>query len=340
MAIQVRCPNDTCGKLLSIRDDFAGKTGQCPSCGATLPIPHPEPANGPAQPKGGEEPVLVYPEKPEAEQDEDAEDFEERPRRRRHTPTEPTDIQLGGESPVVGTLVGLGFGIGLLGFLSVMPFFAMYTIKDWDPVLGSGDRSPPAIGGMIQLPEGMVILIPTAVAGILCLASFISVLTLPARVADFLVTLSGTLAVAWSLTLVCWLIGYIAEIIMLKSFVEAPDNFDWRPGTMAPGLALWLGMGMAMLAVFVFAILLAIRGRTLWLSLAGGLGLVGGTLVVVLLVRPWDHGPMLTSGQRHKQPLRVLESKFAKRYWPLNSTFPRAKQKLELEDRLVNSHAK
>jgi hypothetical protein len=39
MAIEVRCSNPECGKTLTVRDEFAGKVGKCPSCGSTVKIP-------------------------------------------------------------------------------------------------------------------------------------------------------------------------------------------------------------------------------------------------------------------------------------------------------------
>jgi hypothetical protein len=43
MAIDVTCP--ACGKEFSARDDFAGRTVKCKSCGGKITIPTPEQEN-------------------------------------------------------------------------------------------------------------------------------------------------------------------------------------------------------------------------------------------------------------------------------------------------------
>src|SRR6266849_3190661 len=39
MTIQVKCPNASCAKVLTVQEDFAGKKGKCPACGSELMIP-------------------------------------------------------------------------------------------------------------------------------------------------------------------------------------------------------------------------------------------------------------------------------------------------------------
>ena len=42
MAIPVKCPNPSCGKQLSLKDELAGKTVKCEACGRTFEVPAPE----------------------------------------------------------------------------------------------------------------------------------------------------------------------------------------------------------------------------------------------------------------------------------------------------------
>lgn len=39
MAINVKCPKPGCGKVLSVKDEYAGKTGKCPVCGTAVKVP-------------------------------------------------------------------------------------------------------------------------------------------------------------------------------------------------------------------------------------------------------------------------------------------------------------
>jgi hypothetical protein len=187
---------------------------------------------------------------------------------------------------------------------------------------------------MIQLPEGKIILGASAGMGVLCLASLLLYWFLPERVSDRFITLSSCLAGGWGIVLVCWFIGFVWDIFALSSFLTDPNHFDRPPGPMGPGLGLWLGLGLAMGVVVVFAVLLAIRGRALWLYVGEVVGLAAGVLLVVFNVTPWDKGPDMTSQERSRKPLLALETKFARRYWPLSSTFDREKQKMELMERL------
>jgi len=44
MPIRVQCPNKTCAKSMTVKDEFAGKTGKCPACGMPVKVPALAPA--------------------------------------------------------------------------------------------------------------------------------------------------------------------------------------------------------------------------------------------------------------------------------------------------------
>ncbi|GIW81826.1 MAG: hypothetical protein KatS3mg105_3633 [Gemmatales bacterium] len=53
MPIRVKCTNRECGKVLTVKDELAGKRGKCPACGKILSIPAPveeDPGFGPPEP--------------------------------------------------------------------------------------------------------------------------------------------------------------------------------------------------------------------------------------------------------------------------------------------------
>src|SRR5262249_39199399 len=152
---------------------------------------------------------------------------------------EDEEDDLSAERTTAGTLTCLGIGIGLLTFLVFVPFFSLYTVQNFDATSGGGNAVPPVIGGMIHLPEGKIILIASAVAAVLCLASILFVLALPERVADVFLTFSSGLAIAWGLTLACWFVGWIWDMFALTDFLQNENNFDKLPGTLTPGLGIW-----------------------------------------------------------------------------------------------------
>ena len=43
MGIQVHCPNPKCKKVMTVSEQFAGKTGNCKACGTRVTVPAPEP---------------------------------------------------------------------------------------------------------------------------------------------------------------------------------------------------------------------------------------------------------------------------------------------------------
>ncbi len=67
MPIRFQCPNPECGKTISVKDEFAGRTGKCPGCQASVKVPvavaasaeHSPPPPRPAPPKPAPPPDVV-----------------------------------------------------------------------------------------------------------------------------------------------------------------------------------------------------------------------------------------------------------------------------------------
>jgi hypothetical protein len=341
MAINVRCPNDACGKMLSVRDDFAGKTGKCPNCGTLMPIPDAageEPiaavldteteaaAKSPPTAPAEEEPIPVRPYLARRRREDD--DFDEpRPRRRRYEDEEemPPVRRSGGHTAFVGTIVCLSVGIALLILLGLTPIFSMYAITFPNmPIAGfAGNLSPP-VSGMLFLTEGKILLIVSQVAAALCIAGLIVFLTAAPRVADIFVTICSCVAGGWGVAALFWVLAFIWDInTMSLARQVAPQLF----GTgMAPGVGLWIGLGASIALVAVFSALITIRGRTAWLYLSEGLGLVAGVLLLTLNVQPWvsDEPADHFSGK---------PTKLSRRYLPLQAWHPLVNPKLDFGNR-------
>ena len=136
MPIKAKCPNADCGKVIAVKDEFAGKRAKCPGCGTVITIPNgtgvaaapavaPAPARRPAPPP----PV-------------DDEGFEEpRPAKRRAAPPPPPDDDFEeggvevrrapkGKSGLVTAIAVINFVLGGLALLCgaiMLAFASMFT---------------------------------------------------------------------------------------------------------------------------------------------------------------------------------------------------------------------
>jgi hypothetical protein len=316
MTIQVRCPNSDCGKVLSVRDDFAGQTGRCPSCGATLDIPaggegpaHVVPVRSRRPDPEEEDPVPVYPSRPRRrprdDYDDEYEDSDYEEDRRGARRRSPYDERYGRRRPpsTAGTIVCLGIGIGLLVFLAFVPLFPMFSFT-----FPANFRVPvqPEVGGMIKLTEGMVLVIVTGVVALICVVALILYLSIAESISDIFLTVAGCLAGGWSITVLVWMVAFIWDIFTFNGVTKTRGGVG-----IVPGIGLWLGLGLALGLVAVFATLIGIRGRTLWLYLGEGVGLVAGILLLTLNVQPWesnDKMKYLAAKEKRYRPLLLNEA--------------------------------
>jgi hypothetical protein len=275
--------------MLSVGDQFAGKTGRCPNCGALMPIPETQPDIAPAPDEPltaivASEPVPAPPTRGRSREGDEAND--ESPRRRFQADDDPPYVgkkRSGG--PPAAVIAILALGTGLLVFLALTPLFGMFMPS-------KGRSGPPGgFGAMIELTEGKVLLIGTLVVAGVCLAALVVYLLAPPRVSHLVVTLTNCLAAAWGVTVLIWQLGFIWDISRvlhwMKEFQGQPE-----PGFL-PGLALWIGLGASLAVVILFAVLASLRGKGLWLYPAEGLGVLAGILLLVLNVQPWKPGPTL-----------------------------------------------
>ena len=73
MPIRFTCPNKTCGKIIVVKDEFAGRIGKCPGCQTSVKVPaampafevvEDEPASPPPPPKKKPAPVVIVEDTP------------------------------------------------------------------------------------------------------------------------------------------------------------------------------------------------------------------------------------------------------------------------------------
>lgn len=309
MTIQVRCPNSACGKLLAVRDDFAGKTGKCPSCGTTMPIPYPNEAPSAAiTPEVGEPPAREELEAipvrggrarqrryEEDEEDESYDDYDEdddrRPRRRRTR--EEDERRRRPVWPEVSTLVCLGLGIFCFLVLSIIPLFSYATASG--AVLGfSASKSSDSLftgdPDFIGTWQGKVLMIATLAVLVLTAVALILYLTFRPEDSDPIITITGAVAGAWGVTVLLWLLGLIWKVFNLSGEINkrlANNPLGKAEISITPGVAIWIGLIVAVGGLAAFSTLMSLRRKTLWMYVGEGVGLALGILITVLVVQPW-----------------------------------------------------
>jgi len=319
MAIQVRCPNGACGKRLSVGDDYAGRTGKCPSCGAAVQIPQlhggghytSPPADSPSSLN---EPRTVYPEgssRPTGEPEAyggpaGSRQPWEGDRKTYGRPGRPGDL-------CIGTLVCLAVAGGLLLLLTFVPIFSMFGVSV--PATEEFRRERvPSIGGMIKLTEGVLYLVITILVTGFVITGMVLYLTIPERVSRIFVTVAGCVGAGWSLTLFLWTGAFIWDIFAASGWLKVNE----RGVGIYPGIGLWLGLVASLGAGVVSIIPVCLRGRPVWLSVGLGGGFLLGVLLFTVNVQPWSQGISRKEANEFRgREKDIPMPKFYRRYAPL-----------------------
>jgi hypothetical protein len=320
MAIQLLCTNETCGKVLVVTDDFAGKLGRCPTCGTVVRIPAPaaeeparcgdDPGIGPA-PADEEIPVRRHrPERTRAFGD----DAPRRRPKRYDAAVAEVIPKRRSEASYAGTIVCLCIGIGLLISLGLTPLLSMYSVTGSGHNLNGPAASHHQSAGMIELAEGKVIMVSSLLALAICVTSLVVFATAPGRTADALVAVSGCVASGWGIAALLWTAAFFWDINTVSFYEQSMQGLP--EVRMLPGVGLWLGLGVSMGVTAVFSVLLSLRGKMSWLYVGEGLGLVAGVLLLVLNVQPWVAGPRIDPNDP-----AFTNTKLPTRYWPLRWNF-------------------
>jgi len=343
MAIQVQCPNADCGKILTVRDEFAGKIGKCPGCGGAVKIPAeqveevveelpvakraPRDEDAPASPRrtrrraedDDDEERRPARRRTRAE-DDDEDDYEERrPRRRRRDEDDDDDDydddydrvrrRKPKKAAPTATVVCLGIAAGLFLCLGFTPLFSMFSFSVPNNLLGGTLK----VSSMIALTEGKIVMIFSFVAAAVLIATLIVAFTVSPNVSNIFVTVAIAVTTGLGLALVLWLVGFIWDVFACNAFNKGVGGGPRGDVEMSPGIGLWIGLGLAIGAVATFSTLSSLRGRTLWLYVGEGAGLLLGVLLLTLNVQPWSQGDI-------NKPQDI---KFVKRYFPLIDLHPR-----------------
>jgi hypothetical protein len=280
MAIRVTCSNRNCGKVLVVRNEYAGKKGTCPSCGRELVIPaadSPEARAETGAAEGYVRPAYTGPVEPVGEpaarqgghDNLEASDLPRRPK-----PISAMDIV---------TRLGLGLGIAALLMLSLSPVLNWVSIpKSKTGGLGNIQASllllsAPAFNQastpVFYFSAGLVLVVVAALG--LSESS-------QRELADAFVGTSSSAAAGWGLLSFLWLLGLMWKIFTISSKIKGNQEGP------SPGAGLILGLLSCMTIIAVFGGLALMRKRFISLGMSSAVGLIVGLLVLIINVKPWE----------------------------------------------------
>jgi hypothetical protein len=222
MPIKAKCPNPTCGKTLTAKDEFAGKRAKCPACGGPVPLPGgPTRASAPA-PAKRREPAVV----PEDEEEPREEEREEAPTERK-----PRKV----ESNLASILLFIA-AIVLIVLAAFAPSFPWMSISMKE---GEGAESKNlrtiTIGGTGAVdnrdevkgttstgelssdarPEGRLIMIVCLAVAVVLTAGFILAVTnvLARKPSEQILNATLLAGLAWGIVLTVWGLAWLWKVV-------------------------------------------------------------------------------------------------------------------------------
>jgi hypothetical protein len=211
--------------------------------------------------------------------------------------------------------ISLGIGIFLLVFLALTPLLS------WIHVSGSfgGMTLGGGLGDTSLLKasswEGPLILGFSLAAAVFVGVTLAMFFVLDPDASDMLSSISGGVALAWSSTVVLWMLGFIWKIFAISLTIHSKikeaqekakqlnpqlqnnpmfnQTVEKIDVSLYPGVGLWLCLLAAIGVAALFSYLVAGRRRSEWLLIGYGVGLLVGILLVVFNVKPWETIPDL-----------------------------------------------
>jgi len=298
MPIKVQCPNAACGQIITVRDEYVGKRGKCPACGAAMMIPTtaarevPTPRQPPPQdrPRSG---ILVEvtdtaglspltPVEDLGLPSPDVVDAAAEPPEPPPPPSAPAPGLLSGYTMAdLATRTALIIGIVALVLLSLVPqarWLYISTSSRENHFLMQADLTLWATGSGV----GLTLLVYSALLAFLAVVCLVCLDLLARETSDALIAAIGGLAGGWGVTVLFWMLGFI-----WKALTTAGKHGS-RDVTILPGFGLIFGFFAALSAIAVFGYLVISRRRFLWLGAAGILGFFFGMLLLLFSARPWE----------------------------------------------------
>jgi len=300
MTMQLKCPNGSCGKLLTVQEEYVGKKGKCPSCGNELTVPASTNGTGTVETRPGPSvdraerrdsaPPTVTP----VDRVHDATDHTLPARRPLEAP--PTEQTSTG----ILTRAALGVGICCLALLSIAPRMEWiflttrphdFTPIGQEPVRRDFANRDIAIGDPfldIRSASADFRYFSLAVAVLAVVALMLTPTTMR-ELTDGAIVASGSVAVGWAAVAGIWQLGILWKVFAFASIVHDQQVFSGVRNADAgiwPGPGLALGLVANLIAIAVFGSLVASRKRYLWLLTGATMGMVIGLLLLVFYIKP------------------------------------------------------
>jgi membrane protease YdiL (CAAX protease family) len=324
VAIKAKCPNPTCGKVVSAADVHAGKKARCPACGGAVPLPGP--------------PIKARKREPSVAANEDEQESDTQPDEEESPRTKSKKV----ESNLASVLLFVA-GIVLIVLAAFAPLFPWLSIsvKEGDADnskkvrtitmngMGAVDRKDDVKGttqsselSSSVRPEGRLILGSCIAVAVVLTTGFTLAVSgaLQRKLSEQILNATLLAGLAWGILLTIWSLAWFWKVVTFSHalqkgleevrFGARTAEFTIRP---FPGMGLFVvvlaGLFLAYLFSQVASRLNKLRkqmflaeqmkgvskqaveklymGRKL-LRIAEGVGVLLGGLILVLLVRPWE----------------------------------------------------
>ncbi len=296
MPIKLKCPNDSCGKVLEMPVEFAGKKGKCPSCGAMFMIPKPAARGDVAVGRVVEDRPSAAPSGaagslPRAERAfADAGEGFDRPRKKKfrsRSSSDTTSLAMGG--------VGIALLV-LLALTPIMPWIYASGSVTRNGVVERQNSDHPS--GWKLSSDGKVLFgVSLGVAGLAGLCLLLAGLsTMPREASDLVFGLGMAATAAWGMIAALWHVGWVWRVFSISSEISdaiqpmadlaRTANVKFSVG-FYPHIGLVLGLLTAISIATVLSLAAQRRMRPEFLMIALGVGLLTGILILVLHIEPW-----------------------------------------------------
>lgn len=294
MPIRVKC---SCGKVLNVKDELAGKKGKCPGCGNAIPIPQPKPAAAPARKKhyedddddedGSPYDLNAKDKGPTPEEIEE----EERKRKKRIAREEAAKEEREQTDKMIHFIV-VGIGLLMLVGLGVAPMLNWFSLKNkgistYDLTTLYSQKTT-LLGGEWD-KEAKIFLGLSFFCALLAGVGLGLYAALGEDAGEHALTINCCICETWSITALLWSAGFFWWWIYIKryQFEEKTKTNLTVEISAVPDIGWILAIVAALLAAILFSYSLTKRHDKGWCYLSQFLGLVFGGLAVWLDVKPW-----------------------------------------------------
>lgn len=265
MPIKAKCPNPDCGKVLTAKDEHAGKKAKCPACGGIVQFPKPPMSSRPPTKEAKRpRPAVVPNDDEEEDQDEEEQESEDE--------APPAKKPKKVDSNLASILLFIA-GISLIILAAFAPLFSWMSISvkegdgaDAKPVstvvingMGAVERKDEVKGttqshqlSSENKPEGQLILIVCLVFAVLLTIGFLLAISgiLQRKLSEQILNATLLTGLGFGILLTIWSLAWFWKVVTFSHIMQKGME-DVRPGLRTAEYAVrpFPGMGLFVLVL-------------------------------------------------------------------------------------------